>query len=147
MIKVINIELLGHGDYGWLQTRYHFSFACYYNKQRLGFGKLRVVNDDRIAAGAGFATHAHRDMEIITYVRQGAITHQDSLCNSGRTAAGDVQVMSAGTCIEHSEYNLEDEETVLYQIWIKPKKVGVAPRWQQRQVPTAPIVWLLSHYH
>ena len=113
MIKVINIEQLGHGDYGWLQTRYHFSFASYYNKHRFGFGKLRVVNDDRIAAGAGFATHAHRDMEIITYVRQGAITHQDSLGNNGRIAAGDVQVMSAGTGIEHSEYNLEDEETVL----------------------------------
>ncbi len=101
----------------------------------MSWGALRVWNDDRIAAGQGFPPHPHRDMEIITYVRSGAISHKDSLGNSGRTPAGDVQVMSAGTGIQHSEFNLEDEETTLFQIWIIPDREGDAPAWGQRAFP------------
>jgi redox-sensitive bicupin YhaK (pirin superfamily) len=96
----------------------------------MGFGKLRVINDDRVKAGAGFDTHGHKDMEIVTFVRRGAITHRDSRGNEGRTEAGDVQVMSAGTGIHHSEFNLESEDTTLYQIWIEPRAQGVEPRWE-----------------
>jgi hypothetical protein len=102
----------------------------------MGFGALRVINDDIIKAGAGFDTHPHKDMEIITYVRKGAITHRDSRGNQGRTEAGDVQVMSAGTGIFHSEFNLESEDTNLYQIWIEPNETGVQPRWDARKFPT-----------
>ncbi len=135
MITVYPYKSLGHADHGWLNARHHFSFAGYHNKQRMHFGALRVINDDIIAANQGFQPHPHRDMEIITYVRQGAITHEDSMGNKGRTSAGDVQVMSAGTGITHSEYNMENEETRLYQIWIIPDKNGVAPRWEARQFP------------
>lgn len=130
---------LGGAHYGWLDTRYHFSFATYYNPDRMGFGALRVINDDRIAGRRGFDTHPHRDMEIITYVRSGAITHRDSAGNSGRTEAGDVQVMSAGSGVYHSEHNLEEEETTLYQIWILPDTAGVPPRWEQRKFPRATV--------
>ena len=99
-----------------------------------------VVNDDRIAPHTGFDTHPHRDMEIITYVRSGAISHQDDRGNKGRTPAGSIQVMSAGTGIFHSEYNLEDEETSLYQIWIKPAHIGVAPRWETAEFPKTPVL-------
>lgn len=126
---------LGYADHGWLKARHHFSFADYYNPERMAFGALRVVNDDIIAAGAGFPPHPHRDMEIITYVREGAISHRDSEGNEGRTAAGDVQVMSAGTGVIHSEFNKESEDTRLYQIWILPAKKGVAPRWDQASFP------------
>jgi redox-sensitive bicupin YhaK (pirin superfamily) len=130
MIKVNHYETLGRGDFGWLQARYHFSFSRYFNPARMGFGKLRVINDDRVKAGAGFDTHGHKDMEIVTFVRRGAITHRDSRGNEGRTEAGDVQVMSAGTGIHHSEFNLESEDTTLYQIWIEPRELGVEPRWE-----------------
>ena len=136
MIKKYAYEELGHANHGWLSARHHFSFANYYNPARMGFGALRVINDDIIRAGAGFDTHPHNDMEIITYVRQGAITHRDSRGNVGRTEAGDVQVMSAGTGIYHSEFNLESEDTNLYQIWIEPNKTGVEPRWDAREFPT-----------
>jgi redox-sensitive bicupin YhaK (pirin superfamily) len=136
MIKIYAYEQLGHANHGWLDARHHFSFASYYNPERMGFGALRVINDDIIKAGAGFDTHPHRDMEIITYVRKGAITHRDSRGNLGRTEAGDVQVMSAGTGIFHSEFNLESEDTSLYQIWIEPNKTGVEPRWDAREFPT-----------
>ena len=136
MIKTYAYEQLGHANHGWLDARHHFSFANYYNPERMGFGALRVINDDIIKAGAGFDTHPHRDMEIITYVRKGAITHRDSRGNQGRTEAGDVQVMSAGTGIFHSEFNLESEDTSLYQIWIEPNKIGVEPRWDAREFPT-----------
>ena len=96
-------ETLGHADHGWLNARHHFSFADYHDPDRMGWGAIRVWNDDEIAANTGFPPHPHRDMEIVTYVRKGAITHQDSLGNKGRTEAGDVQVMSAGTGIRHSE--------------------------------------------
>ncbi|MEO7634794.1 MAG: pirin family protein, partial [Sphingomicrobium sp.] len=100
-----------------------------------GWGRIRVWNDDRIAAQSGFPPHPHRDMEIVTYVRSGAITHQDSLGNSGRTAAGDVQVMSAGSGVTHSEFNREDEETTLFQIWIESDRPGAAPSWGAMPFP------------
>jgi len=136
MIKTYPFEQLGHANHGWLNARHHFSFANYVNPERMAFGALRVINDDIIKAGAGFDTHPHKDMEIITYVRNGAITHRDSRGNLGRTEAGDVQVMSAGTGIYHSEFNLESEDTNLYQIWIEPNKTGVEPRWDAMEFPT-----------
>ena len=135
MIQHIAFESLGHANHGWLNTRHHFSFAHYYDPERMGFGALRVVNDDIIAAGTGFGTHPHNNMEIITYVRQGGITHRDSLGNEGRTGAGDVQVMSAGTGVAHSEYNREREATYLYQIWIEPAHRDVVPRWEAQAFP------------
>jgi redox-sensitive bicupin YhaK (pirin superfamily) len=126
---------LGHADHGWLNARHHFSFANWYDPARLGWGALRVWNDDEIAPRSGFPPHPHADMEIITYVRTGAITHQDSLGNRGRTEAGDVQVMSAGTGIRHAEYNLEDESTTLFQIWIEPTARGGAPSWGAKPFP------------
>ncbi len=137
MIDIRKFETLGHANHGWLDARHHFSFANYHDESRMGWGALRVWNDDTIAAQAGFPPHPHRDMEIITYVRTGAITHRDSMGNSGRTAAGDVQVMSAGTGVTHSEFNLEDEETTLFQIWILPDQAGGNPGWGQRDFPKA----------
>jgi hypothetical protein len=135
MIKVYKYEDLGHANHGWLDARHHFSFASYWNSKRTGFGKLLVINDDKVSEGKGFGTHPHDNMEIITYVRAGAITHKDSMGNIGKTNAGDVQVMSAGTGVFHSEYNLENEDTKLFQIWIKPNKQNVEPRWEARQFP------------
>lgn len=138
-VTVYPYESLGHADHGWLDARHHFSFARYWNPERTGFGRLLVVNDDRVAAGTGFGTHPHDNMEIITYVRQGAITHKDSLGNQGRTGAGDVQVMSAGTGVAHSEHNLESKDTRLYQIWIEPNAQNVTPRWDARDFPKTPL--------
>lgn len=135
MIDIRPYDGLAHRDHGWLNTRFHFSFSDYYDPARMGWGNLRVWNDDVIAPKAGFPPHPHNDMEIITFVRTGAITHKDSLGNTGRTGAGDVQVMSAGTGVVHAEYNLEDEATSLFQIWIKPDKVGEAPDWGMREFP------------
>jgi redox-sensitive bicupin YhaK (pirin superfamily) len=126
---------LGGADHGWLKARHHFSFANYYEPERMGWGALRVWNDDQIAANSGFPPHPHADMEIITYVRQGAITHQDSLGNKGRTEAGDVQVMSAGSGIRHAEYNLEPDETRIFQIWIEPTTTGAPPTWGAKPFP------------
>jgi redox-sensitive bicupin YhaK (pirin superfamily) len=128
---------LGHAHHGWLEARHHFSFAGYHDPDRMGWGALRVWNDDEIAPRNGFPPHPHRDMEIITYVRQGAITHEDSLGNKGRTAAGDVQVMSAGSGVRHSEFNLEDETTQLFQLWILPRQTGGAPSWGAKPFPKA----------
>jgi len=136
MMEVRRFEDLGQGDFGWLKARYHFSFARYYDPERMGFGDLRVVNDDRVAAGHGFDLHPHQDMEIITYVRQGEIRHRDNQGNEGVTKAGNVQVMSAGSGIAHMEYASESEPTVLYQIWIEPREKGVAPRWEMAEFPT-----------
>src|SRR5690606_3069345 len=111
MLQIYRRNELGHANHGWLDTRHHFSFASYQNPARMQFGKLRVINDDLIAPGTGFGMHPHRDMEIITFVRSGAITHRDSRGNVGRTVAGDVQVMSAGTGIMHAEHNMEREHT------------------------------------
>ena len=135
MIELRPFGQIGHANHGWLDARHHFAFADYYNRDRMHWGNLRVWNDDTIAAKSGFPPHPHRDMEIITYVRSGAITHRDSLGNQGRTAAGDVQVMSAGTGITHAEYNLEDEATTLFQIWIQPTRSGEQPGWGARAFP------------
>ena len=135
MIERRPYQQLGSAQHGWLDTRYHFSFADYHDPHRMHWGRLRVWNDDTIAPHSGFPGHPHRDMEIITYVREGAITHQDSMGNQGRTRAGDVQVMSAGTGITHSEYNLEDEATRLFQIWILPDEKGLPPSWGTRPFP------------
>ncbi len=126
---------LGHASHGWLEATHHFSFADYQDAARTSWGSLRVWNDDMIASHSGFSPHGHRDMEIITYVRSGAITHRDSMGNFGRTKAGDVQVMSAGSGIQHSEMNAEDETTTLFQIWIIPDAPGGAPCWGARQFP------------
>ncbi|MDP9127957.1 MAG: pirin family protein [Pseudomonadota bacterium] len=139
MIKRYPYEALGHANHGWLDARHHFSFARYWDDSRVHFGALRVINDDRVSAGSGFGKHPHDNMEIITYVRAGAITHEDSLGNKGRTGAGDVQVMSAGKGVLHSEANKEQEDTRLYQIWILPNKENVAPRWEARAFPKAQV--------
>lgn len=135
MIERRPFERLGSARYDWLDTKHHFSFADYHDPKRMNWGSLRVWNDDEIAPETGFPPHPHADMEIITYVRQGAITHQDSLGNKGRTEAGDVQVMSAGTGIRHSEYNLEPQTTTLFQIWIQPSSRGQRPSWGSKPFP------------
>jgi hypothetical protein len=135
MIELRPFSSLGAANHGWLDAHHHFSFADYYDPARVQWGALRVWNDDLIAPQSGFPPHPHQDMEIVTYIRQGAITHRDSLGNEGRTAAGDVQVMSAGTGIRHAEFNLESEETRLFQIWILPDERGHAPSWGTRPFP------------
>jgi len=135
MIEVRPFSGLGHADHGWLDARHHFSFASYYDPARVGWGSIRVWNDDTIAAHSGFPPHPHNDMEIVTFIRSGAISHEDSAGNKGRTAAGDVQVMSAGSGIVHAEYNHEDEATTLFQIWILPDSRGGTPCWGQREFP------------
>lgn len=135
MLQLRPFATLGAANHGWLDAHHHFSFASYHDPQRMHWGNLRVWNDDVIASGTGFPQHPHQNMEIITYVREGAITHQDNLGNQGRTEAGDVQVMSAGTGIAHSEYNLEDGDTRIFQIWIIPDKTGEAPSWGARPFP------------
>ena len=135
MLDRRTFDSLGHADHGWLDARHHFSFANYHDPARMGWGTIRVWNDDTIGPKTGFPPHPHRDMEIVTYVRSGAITHQDSMGNTGRTGAGDVQVMSAGTGVTHAEYNLEDEPTTLFQIWIEPRARGVEPAWGQQPFP------------
>jgi len=135
MIEHRPLQSLGAANHGWLDTRHHFSFANYHDPERIHWGALRVWNDDTIQPRSGFPPHAHADMEIITYVREGAITHQDSLGNKGRTEAGDVQVMSAGTGIRHAEYNLESEITRIFQIWIFPNQRGGQPTWGNKPFP------------
>ncbi|MDJ0978868.1 MAG: pirin family protein [Erythrobacter sp.] len=135
MIELRPFESLGAANHGWLDAHHHFSFAGYHDPARVQWGAIRVWNDDTIAPGTGFPTHPHQDMEIITYVRKGAITHTDSMGNEGRTEAGDVQVMSAGTGVRHSEYNREDEDTQIFQIWIIPSERGGEPAWGARAFP------------
>lgn len=135
MIEKRPFSSIGHANHGWLDAHHHFSFADYHDPASVHWGSLRVWNDDAIAPGAGFPPHPHRDMEIITYVREGAITHRDSMGNLGRTEAGDVQVMSAGTGVTHSEYNMEDVETRLFQIWIIPEDRGGEPSWGAKPFP------------
>jgi len=135
MIDIRPFNSLGHANHGWLDAHHHFSFANYYDPARMGWGRIRVWNDDTIGAKSGFPPHPHRDMEIVTYVRTGAITHQDSMGNKGRTGAGDVQVMSAGTGVVHAEYNLEDEDTTLFQIWIETDQRGAEPSWGAMPFP------------
>ena len=135
MIERRPFEQLGGANHGWLDAKHHFAFADYRDPTRINWGALRVWNDDTIAPGTGFPPHAHADMEIITYVREGAITHQDNLGNQGRTEAGDVQVMSAGSGIRHSEYNHEPLTTRIFQIWIIPDRRGGAPAWGAKPFP------------
>ena len=135
MIERRPFAKLGGANHGWLNAKHHFSFASYYDPAKMGWGPIRVWNDDTIAPGTGFPPHPHSDMEIVTYVREGAITHQDSMGNKGRTGAGDVQVMSAGSGVRHSEYNREDEPTTLFQIWIEPTSRGAAPSWGAKPFP------------
>ncbi len=135
MIEKRAFNDLAHVDYEWLQARHHFSFGKYWDPNRMGFGPIRVWNDDEINPQTGFPMHGHKDMEIITYVREGAITHRDNMGNEGRTEAGDVQVMSTGSGVTHSEYNLEDEQTKLFQIWIEPRAPGGDARWDAKSFP------------
>jgi len=135
MIDIRPFAGLAHRNHGWLDTRFHFSFADYMDPERMSWGQIRVWNDDTIAPQSGFPPHSHANMEIITFVRSGAITHQDSMGNTGRTAAGDVQVMSAGTGVAHAEYNVENEDTTLFQIWILPDRAGGEPDWGMREFP------------
>jgi redox-sensitive bicupin YhaK (pirin superfamily) len=135
MIDVRPFASLGGANHGWLNAKHHFSFSDYYDPKRMDWGQLRVWNDDEIQANSGFPPHPHANMEIITYVRKGAITHKDSLGNTGRTEAGDVQVMSAGSGIRHAEYNLEPETTTLFQIWILPRVEGGQPAWGAKPFP------------
>ena len=135
MIERKPFASLGGANHGWLDAKHHFSFAGYHDNARMGWGALRVWNDDTIAPNSGFPPHPHADMEIITYVREGAITHQDSLGNKGRTEAGDVQVMSAGSGIRHAEYNAEADATRIFQIWIMPNQPGGTPTWGAKPFP------------
>ncbi|MFP4369441.1 MAG: pirin family protein [Candidatus Kapaibacterium sp.] len=135
MEKIIHrAEERGHADHGWLNTYYSFSFASYQNPEKMNFGLLRVINDDIIAAGGGFDTHPHKNMEIITIPLQGALEHKDNTGGGGVIRAGDIQVMSAGSGILHSEFNpSEDEPVNLLQIWIFPKNQNISPRYDQRR--------------
>lgn len=135
MLTIRRYNDLGTMKMDWLDAHYHFSFANYYDPKYMGFGPLRVINDDIIAAGGGFPPHPHNDMEIITFVRDGAITHEDSLGNRGRTGAGDIQVMSAGSGVAHAEWNEEEGPTRLYQIWLMPRSKSAKPRWETRGFP------------
>ena len=135
MIEVRPFAKLGGADHGWLKAKHHFSFARYYDPERVNHGALRVWNDDEIAPHTGFPPHPHANMEIITYVREGAITHEDSLGHKGRTEEGDVQVMSAGEGLHHSEYNREDRPAKIFQIWIEPREDGGSPSWGAKPFP------------
>ena len=137
MIEVIAFDRLGRMRLDWLDSRFHFHFAGVPAPMGGRFGPLRVWNDDLIRPHTGFDMHGHADMEIITYVRRGAISHRDSLGNEGRTPAGDVQVMHAGTGIRHAEHNRGDEDTLIYQIWVEPDRRGHTPGWAQAPFPTA----------
>jgi redox-sensitive bicupin YhaK (pirin superfamily) len=126
----------GYADHGWLKSHHTFSFAGYYNPERMGFGALRVINDDRIDGGTGFGTHPHANMEIISIPLTGSLRHRDSEGNSYVIKRGEVQIMSAGTGIAHSEYNAsEKEETNFLQIWVMPKKMDIEPRYEQKEIP------------
>jgi quercetin 2,3-dioxygenase len=135
MIRHVPFASLGHFANDWLDSRFHFDFAGVAAPMGRAFGPLRVWNDDRIKAHSGFDTHGHSDMEIITYLRQGAISHRDSLNNDGRIDAGEVQVMTAGSGIRHAEFNREDRDTLLYQIWVAPAERGLRPSWAQAPFP------------
>ncbi|MDN6115585.1 MAG: pirin family protein, partial [Enterobacterales bacterium] len=133
MIYIRKANDRGHANHGWLDSWHSFSFADYYDPDFMGFSALRVINDDKIAAGEGFPTHPHKDMEILTYVMEGAVAHQDSMGNKEQVNAGEFQIMSAGTGIRHSEFNAhQDRDLHLYQIWIIPDQKNLTPRYEQK---------------
>jgi len=134
MIKIRHSDQRGPADYGWLQSRHTFSFAGYYDPEHMGVSALRVINDDKVSPGKGFATHSHQDMEIISYVKKGAIEHKDSMGNIERLPAGEFQLMSAGSGVTHSEYNPSTQEPLEFlQIWIQPDVHGIEPGYQQKK--------------
>ncbi len=134
MIYLRKADDRGHANHGWLDTWHSFSFADYYDPNFMGFSALRVINEDVVEAGQGFGTHPHKDMEILTYVLEGAVEHQDSMGNKEQVPAGEFQIMSAGTGIRHSEYNPNSDRRLrLYQIWIIPERNGITPRYEQRR--------------
>jgi redox-sensitive bicupin YhaK (pirin superfamily) len=138
MIRIRRSADRGHFDHGWLDTHHTFSFSQYYDPQHMGFRSLRVINEDWIAPGQGFGTHGHRDMEIVTYVLEGALAHRDSLGSGGVLSPGELQRMTAGTGITHSEFNSSEAEPVhLYQIWLLPEREGLKPSYEQKAFPEA----------
>lgn len=145
MIKVRHSNERGQADHGWLKSRHTFSFAGYYDPKYMGVSALRVINDDKVTPGKGFATHSHQDMEIISYVKTGAIEHKDSMGNIEKLPAGEFQLMSAGTGVTHSEYNPSSSDMLEFlQIWIEPNVLGISPGYQQKQFPAVEGLQLIA---